>query len=85
MAEDGFAATTKNGDKIGLHHMNQNPAGPVVEMPMGNNNIANRTQHPYGNEAGAGLSAKQRAAFDQWREDYWRARANAELERRGAK
>lgn len=85
MAEDGFAATTKNGDKIGLHHMDQNPAGPVVEMPMGNNNIANRTQHPYGNQAGAGLSAEQRAAFDQWREDYWRARAKAELQRRGAK
>ena len=24
-------------------------------MPMGNNNIVNRTQHPYGNQAGAGL------------------------------
>ena len=69
--------------KLILHHLNQNPAGPVVEMPGFRHSIGNRIQHPLGNTAGIGLSSEQRAAFSMWRESYWMARASEELERRG--
>jgi len=84
MADKGFAARTVNGDKIVLHHHQQNPAGFIVEVPAPNHSIGNVRQHPFGNTAGAGLSAEQRAAFDSWRGDYWRMRAQEELARRAA-
>jgi len=83
MKKDGFAATTKNGDKIDLHHLNQNPNGPLVEIPRPNHKISNARQHPNGNAAGGGLTDAQRAEFDAWRESYWKARATEELMRRG--
>jgi len=82
MARKGFAPRTINGDKIVLHHHQQNPAGFIVEMPAPNHNIWNPRQHPFGNTPGAGLSAEQRAAFDVWRVDYWKTRAATELQRR---
>ena len=82
MAQKGFAATTKNGDAIVLHHLNQNPAGPIVEMPARNHSISNAVQHPGGNAKGSGLTPEQRKAFAKWREEYWKARAKDELERR---
>jgi len=82
MAENGFAPRTINGDKIVLHHLEQNPLGPVVEMPAKNHNIWNATQHPLGNAPGVGLSAGERTAFDSWRVDYWKTRARTEIQRR---
>jgi hypothetical protein len=82
MADRGFAPRTVNGDRIVLHHHQQNPNGFIVEMPAGNHNIWNTRQHPFGNTAGAGLTAEQRAAFNDWRVDYWRSRAQQELGRR---
>jgi hypothetical protein len=82
MAELGFAARTRTGDRLILHHHKQDPAGFLVEMPEANHSIWNRNQHPLGNVAGAGLTAEQRAAFDAWRTDYWQARARAEMRRR---
>lgn len=82
MAQRGFAPRTINGDKIVLHHHQQNPAGFIVEMPARNHNIWNPRQHPFGNTPGAGLSAEQRAAFDAWRVDYWKTRAATEIQRR---
>lgn len=84
MAEKGFATRTINGGKIVLHHHQQNPSGFIVEMPSKNHNIWNTNQHPFGNTPSAGLSAEQRAAFDAWRRDYWKTRANAEIQRRAA-
>jgi RHS repeat-associated protein len=63
MAEKGFAPRTINGDKIVVHHHQQNPAGFIVEMPAKNHNIWNTNQHPFGNAPGVGLSAEQRARF----------------------
>jgi RHS repeat-associated protein len=85
MEEQGFAARDATGKKLILHHLDQNPAGPLVEMPGSSHSIGNRIQHPLGNASGAGLSAEQRQAFDAWRENYWRARAAEELVRRGLK
>jgi RHS repeat-associated protein len=84
MAEKGFAPKTINGEKIILHHHRQNPAGFIVEMPASNHNIGNLRQHPFGNVAGAGLTAEERAAFNTWRTEYWQWRAQQELARRSA-
>jgi hypothetical protein len=82
MSRRGFAPDTVNGDQIVLHHLNQNPAGPLVEMPRANHSIWNPRQHPFGNTPGAGLTAEQRASFDAWRVEYWKSRAQQELTRR---
>jgi RHS repeat-associated protein len=79
----GVAPRDINGQPLQLHHLDQNPAGPLVEIPAPAHNIANRVQHPLGNQAGAGLTAEQRAAFNDWRTRYWQERAREELARRG--
>jgi hypothetical protein len=83
MAKKGFAAKDINGVPLDLHHLGQNPMGPLVEIPVTRHSIANRIQHPLGNAPGAGLTDEQRAAHDLWREAYWKARALEELARRG--
>lgn len=82
MQQHGFAATTRSGDSIVLHHLGQNPAGPLVEMPAANHSIWNSVQHPLGNTAGAGLSATERATYNAWRTEYWQWRATQELNAR---
>jgi len=79
MQEVGFAPRTVNGEQMVLHHLDQNPAGPLVEMPRGNHSVWNTVQHPLGNTAGAGLTDVQRSAFDAWRTEYWQWRATREL------
>jgi hypothetical protein len=83
MQRRGFAARDINGRRLELHHLNQNSVGPLVEIPAPAHNIGNRVQHPFGNQPGAGLTAAQRAVFNEWRVHYWRARATEELLRRG--
>ena len=85
MSEYGFAAKDAQGRKLHLHHFGQNPKGPIVEVPGPFHKIANPVQHPRRNAAGAGLTSEERAAFDLWRQEYWRARAREELERRVAR
>ena len=79
----GLAGADANGETIILHHFGQNPNGPVVEIPSSRHSVWNSNQHPFGNISGAGLTAEQRAAFNPWRNNYWRARATQELIRRG--
>jgi RHS repeat-associated protein len=83
MRQRGFAARDINGHRLELHHLNQNPAGPLVEIPAPAHNIGNRVQHPFGNQPGAGLTVEQRASFNEWRIRYWQERAREELARRG--
>ena len=84
MRERGFSGTDPvTGAPLIMHHVNQNPAGPVVEIPALRHSVWNPRQHPFGNTPGAGLSLDQRAAFKQWRNEYWKARAAEELSRRG--
>jgi hypothetical protein len=83
MQQRGFAARDINGEPLQLHHLNQNPAGPLVEIPATRHSITNPVQHPLGNVPGAGLTSEQRAAFNQYRPEYWKARATVELQRRG--
>ena len=79
MQEIGFAPRTVNGEQIVLHHLDQNPSGPLVEMPRSHNDVWNTIQHPFGNTAGAGLTDAQRAAYNDWRTEYWQWRATQEL------
>jgi hypothetical protein len=83
MERNGFAAVDQNGEKLILRHLEQNPNGPLVEMPGSNHSIGNEVQHPRGNAPGAGLTPEKREQFNQWRTDYWQARAREELDRRG--
>ncbi|WP_436717016.1 HNH/ENDO VII family nuclease [Roseiconus lacunae] len=85
MAKYGFSPKDVNGNKIVLHHLDQNPTGPIVEMPGVRHSIHNSIQHPLGNAPGAGLTAEQRTAFNAWRENYWKTRAAEELTKRGIK
>jgi len=82
MQKHGFAAKTKSGDKIVLHHHQQNPAGSIIEMPTSTHKIGNVKQHPFGNQKGMGLTPQQRADFNKTRVDYWKQRATDELNRR---
>jgi hypothetical protein len=83
MQKYGFAARDSNGNSLVLHHHQQNPMGPIIEMPASNHNIGNAAQHPFGNTKGMGLTPQERLAFDQWRVDYWKWRATQELQNRG--
>jgi RHS repeat-associated protein len=85
MSELGFAPKDAQGRRLILHHHEQNPNGPIIEIPAKNHSIGNRNQHPFGNTKGKGLTSEERKVFDQWRIEYWKARAREELERRGTK
>jgi len=83
MQKHGFAAKDSKGNKLVLHHHQQNPAGPIIEMTAKNHCIGNPRQHPYGNKKRMGLTKQQRNDFNQWRTDYWKGRATQELNNRG--
>lgn len=85
MAELGFSGRDTAGDVLIMHHLGHRPAGPLVEIPRPRHDVWNPVQHPLGNTPGVGLSPNDRALFDFWRDDYWRARAVEELARRGLK
>jgi len=84
MAKRGFAPLDVNEEKIVLHHHRQAPAGPLIEIHEPRHRLGNLAQHPFGTQRSMGLTAEQRAAFNEWRVDYWKARAREELRRRGS-
>ena len=83
MKDLGFSAKDAKGNKLILHHHQQNAAGPIIEIPAKNHKIGNKNQHPFGNTEGAGLTTQQRTEFNLWRTDYWKDRAAQELGKRG--
>jgi hypothetical protein len=83
MTDKGFAGTLADGEKIVLHHNQQNAKGFIVEMPYSRHKIGNVFQHPNGSTPGMGIGDLEREVFDDWREAYWKARAREELLRRG--
>ena len=76
-----LSAKDIQGDVINLHHHEQNALGPIIEIPSRNHKIGNVKQHPYGNKNG--ISKNDRAQFNEWRPEYWKARYAKEIERRG--
>jgi RHS repeat-associated protein len=81
-AKLGFASKDAKGRPMVLHHHEQNPAGPIIEMPAPNHSTGNPAQHPFATRKGAGLTEAERTEFNAWRVDYWKARAQGELNRR---
>jgi len=83
MLKTGNAGKTKSGQTIYLHHHQQNPNGPIVEIPQEfHSNPGNKNQHPLGNTKGVGIQGA-RPEFDAWKRRYWKARAAEELARKG--
>jgi hypothetical protein len=80
----GFAPDDPvTGEPLVLHHYQQRPEGPLIEVPRSVNSIWNEVLHPYGNTPGAGLTAEERAAHNSFVLRYWKSRATEELLRRG--
>jgi hypothetical protein len=85
MASSGRAAFDKNGVPLQIHHLDQNPKGPFMEIAKDKHDVFNPKQHPHGNQAGAGIGDEARQDFDAWRQRYWMARGRDEMARRGLK
>nr|WP_262487718.1 HNH/ENDO VII family nuclease [Cellulophaga lytica] len=86
MKENGVSGTTKGGrvsgsEKVILHHQKQNPNGPIIELPKSKHDLGNKKMHPFGNKKGAGVG-KNRPDFDNWRKEYWKNRADVELNKK---
>jgi RHS repeat-associated protein len=81
----GLSGVDKQGNTIVLHHYKQNPNGPMVAMPAKHHDKphTNPGQHPFGKKKGGGLTADERAAFNRWKQEYWKQQADAELKARG--
>lgn len=82
MVETGASPLTEDGKVVTLHHVGQNPSGPLWEIAAPLNDVHNKELHPFGNAPGAGLTPAQRADFNNWRNEYWQSRASEELARR---
>ncbi len=41
--------------------------------------------YPLGKQKGTGLTSDERAAFNKWKQEYWKSQAEAELKARGKK
>jgi len=85
MSKHGFAPKDVNGEGLVLHHHQQRAAGPIIELPANKHSIWNKAQHPHGNAKGKGLTPEERDLFNKWRTEYWKQRAENELQKRGAK
>ncbi|WP_143305675.1 RHS repeat-associated core domain-containing protein [Chitinophaga vietnamensis] len=81
----GLSGVDKQGNTIVLHHYKQNPNGPIVALPGKHHDKphVNPGQHPFGKKKGGGLTASQRDAFNKWKQEYWKSRAETELKARG--
>ena len=77
----GLSPVDKQGNTIVMHHEGQNPAGPITGMPEPHHGEGG--QHPFGKQKGMGLSKEQRAAFNVWKKEFWRYKAQQALRSRG--
>jgi hypothetical protein len=62
---EGLCPFTRDGQRIILHHVNQNPAGPIIELTKEEHRQIRIRQDP---------SEIDRAEFRDVRESYWQAR-----------
>jgi hypothetical protein len=81
----GLSGVDKQGNTIVLHHYKQNPEGDLIAMPGKHHDKphTNPGQHPFGKKKGGGLTLDERAAFNKWKQEYWKNQAEAELKSRG--
>jgi hypothetical protein len=70
----------------GHHHLQQfhrEPGSMIVHMPRESHKVTSKSQHPYGNRLGKGLTKEQRAIWNRDRVRFNKALARTELLRRG--
>jgi RHS repeat-associated protein len=68
----GLAPIGPDGQPINLHHLIQTQSGGIAEVTATMHQQYSRILHINPNTVGSGID---RAAFNAWRRDYWRARA----------
>lgn len=85
MRNDGVNAKDIKGQRLEGHHHKQldhrHPDGFIVEIPADRHNYRNKIQHP--KPVGEGLSPEARRDWNNFRKGFNKARAEAELIRRG--
>jgi hypothetical protein len=80
----GDAPLVFDNKPINLHHMTQTQSGPIAEVTATMHTKHHRVLHIWANQSKGGVTRAEalpeidRAAFDKWRSEYWKARA-AEL------
>jgi RHS repeat-associated protein len=82
----GFGKSPVNakGETIVLHHQKQMNSGPIIEMPRSAHDLGNKKQHPFFPKPHP-TDPVDRPKFDEWRKEYWKSRAETELNKRGIK
>jgi RHS repeat-associated protein len=74
-ASKGRAPLGPDGAPVQLHHVGQNPEGPIAEVTASTHKSFGASLHPLGNAP----SAIDRSAFGIWRANYWSCRAGDAL------
>ncbi|MCL5247594.1 hypothetical protein M4I21_17370 [Cellulophaga sp. 20_2_10] len=82
----GFGKSPINakGETIILHHQKQMNSGPIIEMPRSAHDLGNKKQHPFFPKPHP-TDKVDRVKFDEWRKEYWKNRAEIELNKKGVK
>ncbi|MGL5785178.1 MAG: HNH/ENDO VII family nuclease, partial [Alphaproteobacteria bacterium] len=82
----GRAPIGSDGNRINLHHLIQTQDGALAEVSGTMHSRYHKTLHIWSNQSKGGVTRAEilpkidRAAFDTWKADYWKARV-AELEK----
>jgi len=71
--QKGLAPIGPDGKSINLHHMTQSQGGAIAEMTQTFHQANSKVIHINPNSIPSGID---RGAFNKWRADYWKSRAN---------
>ena len=75
--EAGLAPLGPDGKSMNLHHMTQTQDGAIAEVTSTFHSENSSIIHINDNSIPSGID---REAFDKWRSDYWKSRANDFIE-----
>ncbi len=78
LMKSGVAPYAKDGNIMQIHHAEGREPGLMVELPAGEHTQLHRVLRDFG-LFGPGTSWRNTTSsgpYDQWRDDYWRLRAN---------
>ena len=75
--EAGLAPLGSDGKSMNLHHMTQTQDGAIAEVTSTFHSENSSIIHINDNSIPSGID---REAFDKWRSDYWKSRANDFIE-----
>ena len=71
--QKGLAPIGPDGKSMNLHHMTQRQNGGIAEMTQSFHQKNSGTIHINPSSTPSGID---RGAFNKWRSDYWKSRAN---------